>query len=267
MKGNLILYKNTGSNDPFNARLLFGVMHLRDHIVKNEAERLEFDNLYTPVFESLDDCFECKNELVRLIKDHKEKIAKKEIVSFQNNYEILEIKESIDRKMNKLFKDFFIKGEIALKSLQFLTKKYDLDIGFFFQKDASFKKGIKKLENGNNADQALSKMLVDDRKWRTLFNEIRSRIEHGGLSLGNIKYSHEKERVWTHIPMINSIEVDEVVQILGNNLFEFVEDLIAHMVAKNLKEPLCIVQIPEKDRDPSLPQKYVVGIKGINIKK
>jgi len=225
MKGNLILYKNTGSNDPFNARLFFGVMHLRDHLVKNDEERLEFDNLYTPVFESLDDCFDCKDELVELIKNHKEKIKKKEIVSFQNGYEILEIKESIDRKMNKLFKDFFIKGEIALKSLQFLTKKYNLDIGFFFQKDASFNTGIKKLENGNKSDQSLSKMLVNDRKWRTLFNEIRSRIEHGGFSLGSIKYSHEEEVVKVHVPMINSVEINEVVQILGNNLFEFVEDL------------------------------------------
>lgn len=139
MQGTLIKYKDTGTEDPFNARMMFGILKLRDALVKNEQERLQFDALYAPVFENLDECLQYKKQLIDLITSHKNKIKSKEIVGFQHNGEILEIHESIDREMNKLFKDFFIKGEIALKSLQKLCKEYGLDIGFFFQDEKAFK--------------------------------------------------------------------------------------------------------------------------------
>ncbi|MDO8741786.1 MAG: hypothetical protein Q7J11_01430, partial [Candidatus Roizmanbacteria bacterium] len=102
MKGTLIKYKDTGTEDLFNARLMFGVMKLRDALVTNEKERFQFDNLYKPIFENLDDCMSCKKHLIDLITNHKKKIDSKEIIGFQNNGEILEIHESIDREMNKL---------------------------------------------------------------------------------------------------------------------------------------------------------------------
>ena len=38
------------------------------------------------------------------------------------------------------------------------------------------------------------------------------------------------------------------------------------MVDKNLKDPFCIVRIPKDKRDPSLPQKYKISIKGAPFK-
>ncbi|MCR4323912.1 MAG: hypothetical protein NUV37_03005 [Nanoarchaeota archaeon] len=268
MKGVLIKYKDTGTEDPFNARMMFGVMKLRDAFIKNdEEERLKFDNLYQPIFESLDDCINCKKQFVDLITLHKKKISSKEIVGFQNNGAILEIHESIDREMNRLFKDFFIKGEIALKGLQKLTKTYGLDIGFFFQDDKAFQKGAEHfLAEGRSDTKAVVEMLTSDRKWHTTFNEIRIAIEHGGFSLGRIKYHHDiGGNVIVYIPKINDKDLDEVVSIMSNNVFEFIEDVIAMTASRNIKDPLCVIQIPENKRDPSLPIKYTVGVDGMPI--
>ncbi len=267
MKGTLIKYKDTGSEDPFNARMMFGVMKLRDAFVTNEEERLQFDALYEPIFESLDDCMSCKKQLVDLIAGHKKKIDSKEIVGFQHNGEILEIHESIDRDMNKIFKDFFIKGEIALKSLQKLSKTYGLDIGFFFQDGVAFQKGVNKFSAEERPDtKAIVEMLTNDRKWHTVFSKIRIAIEHGGFTLGNVKYQHETgDKVIVYVPRINDKEIDEVVTIMSSNVLNFIEDLIAVTINRNLKNGFYVIQIPEDKRDPSLPIKYTIGIDGIPV--
>ncbi len=226
MQGTLIKYKDTGSNDPFNARMMFGVMKLRDLIVKNDLERNEFDDLYNPILENLDDCQESKNQLVSLILHHREQIETGTIVGFQNNGEIVEVKESIDRQVNQYFKDFFIKGEIALKALQYLVKRYGLDIGFFFQKINKFDQGIKQLmESGSLRDKEFAKMLIEDRKWHDFFNEVRSKIEHGGLSLGHAKYQNNNGKVTLLLPRINNQEIDKIVELMWTNVFEFSEDV------------------------------------------
>jgi len=267
MMGTLIKYKDTGTEDPFNARMMFGVMKLRDAFVTNETERLQFDTLYAPVFDNLDDCVGCKKQLVELIASHKKKIDNKEIVGFQHNGEILEIHESIDRDMNKLFKDFFIKGEIALKSLQNLSKTYGLNIGFFFQDNIAFQKGADKFSSEKRLDtQSILEMLINDRKWHTTFNEIRIAIEHGGFSLGNIKYQHDTDgKVVVYVPRINDKEIDEVVTIMSSNVLNFIEDIIAVTINKNLKNGFNVVLIPEDKRGPSLPIKYTIGIDGVRV--
>lgn len=265
MQGTLIKYKDSGTEDPFNARMMFGIMKLRDALVKNDVERLEFDNLYTPVFESLDDCLQCKKQLVELVTDHKNKVQAKEIVGFQHSGEILEIHESIDREMNKLFKDFFIKGEIALKGLQKLCKRYDLDIGFFFQNDKKFKKGADELAAGDQGLKMISEMLTNDRKWYSAFNEIRNAIEHHGFSVGGVKYHHTVGGdAKVLIPRINDKEIHEVVEIMSVNVSDFIEDLIAMTINRKIA-PFYVVIIPEDKRDPSLPLKYTVSIDGLRV--
>ncbi len=265
MKGTLIKYKNTGTEDPFNARMMFGVMKLRDALVKSDKERLEFDNLYSPVFESLDDCLECKKQLLELVAKHRGKIQSKEIVGFQNNGAILEIHESIDREMNKLFKDFFIKGEIALKGLQKLCKRYDLDIGFFFQDDKKFKKRADALVEKDPNIKTVIEMLTNDRQWYSVFNEIRNQIEHHGFSPGNVKYQHSTgSEVVVLIPKINGKEIDKVVKIMSANISDFIEDLIAMTINRKIA-PFYVVTIPEDRRDPSLPLKYTISIDGLRV--
>lgn len=46
ISGVLQKVKDTGSEDPFNARLMFQIFNLRDKMVNDENERLEFDRLY-----------------------------------------------------------------------------------------------------------------------------------------------------------------------------------------------------------------------------
>lgn len=261
MKARIIKVKNIGSRDPFNARLMIGVMNLRDAVITSEEDRRLFDKLYEPVLENLEDSQQAKDEMEKIINEHEQKIKSKEIVSFQHGNDILEISESIDKDLNRLFKEFFIKGEIALKSLQHLTKQFGIDIGFFFAKDEKFSAGIDNLKiSPLKGGKEIARMLSDDRKWHTAFNEIRSRIEHQGLKLPEIKYIHDGSTVKTLIPTINSKRVDDVIRLMFTNLFEFTEDMIAHLVAERLIDPLRIISLQERQRDPIMPIKYVIGI-------
>jgi len=265
MQGTLINYKNTGSNDPFNARLIFGVLDLRSSIVKDEQERMEFDNLYAPIMQNLDEAFTSKKDLMDLIAEHRRKLASGEIVNFQAH--ALEITESIDRKMGELFNNFFIKGQIALKLLQKLTKKYDLKIGHFFKDDEDFAKGNKKLlESGDERIKAFAEMLASDRNWHKVFSEVRRRIEHEGFSLGAARYKTNEKEVALLLPTFDNEKFEHFLDILEKNLFEFVEDVIATMVQLKLPGPLTVVKIPKEQQDPSLPVKYKVYPKDLAVK-
>lgn len=265
IQGVLKKVKDTGTNDPFNARLLFGVMKLRDHVVKDDKERLVFDKLYQPVFENLEETQEYMNKCISLINSHKNKVNSGEITGFQG--EVIEVRETIDRDLNKNFKDFFIKGNIALKALSPLSKHLGYHISFFFQDEKKFKAGKEKFLKLYNTEgvKEFTKMLDKDRNgWYQYFNTARDKIEHEGFSLPDIKYAKiASGKVKALFPTVDNCQIPDFLQLIWNNLFEFVEDVAVSLISFNLKSPLIIRIIPEEQRDKSLPLKYDIWTEGL----
>ena len=252
--------KNTGSSDPFNARLMFQIFELRDKMVKNDSERSEFDRLYTPVLESMEETQDSFLKCKELIINHKKNVEDGSIIKFQG--EIIEVSESINRELKSNFKDFFVKGNRAITLLIPLFKKYGVSINFLFKNDKDFKKGLTDFSDKHKGSKysEFVKMVLNDREsWLSKFNKGRQKVEP------DIKYiKNTGGQVVCLIPKVDGLEILDLLDMLWGNLFDFIEDCVVFLINFNLEKPWEIVVVPEDKRDVSMPVKYKIWLEGLS---
>ncbi len=73
-KGVVQKFGDEGTSTPFIARLMLGVMHIRNAAYDEIASRLRFDELYEPVLYGLRDAREASKEIAKSWKDHQERV-------------------------------------------------------------------------------------------------------------------------------------------------------------------------------------------------
>lgn len=265
ISGVLQKIKDTGTEDPLNARLMFGVFELRDKMVKSDDERLIFDRLYSPILETLEETQDALKNVLEIIDNHKEKVANASIIKFQG--EIIEVSESIDKELSKNFKDFFVKGNRAAFLLIRLFKNYGFNIGFIYKNDKDFMKGVKIFSEKHNNEKYLNflKMIKSDREsWLSAFIKSRQKVEHEGFSFPHVKYAKmQNGSVVCLFPTVDSIEIPTLLNNMWHNLFEFVEDCVVSLIDFQLEKPWMIIQIPEERRDRSMPLRYKIWAEGL----
>lgn len=267
MQGTLVKFKNYGTNDPFIARMFFGILKLRDFIIKDEKSRLEFDNIYTPIEENLEEARESMFECLNLINSHTQKVKNMEIISFQgSSNEIINVSESVDREVSKKIKDFFIKGEIGIRGIILLYKHLGYSISFMKKNNKEFEERCKRFMILNKGDkfEHFIHVVREGRQWYSQFNEARRRIEHEGFTLPHAKYIRIAENmVEVAFPLLNGLQITEFMTRMWDSLFLFAEDLVVSAISLKLENPLVIVYIPEEQRDKSMPLRYDIGIEDL----
>lgn len=262
-KGIVTAMHGGGTTDPFTARMLFGISQIRDHFYKNE-ERLKFDNLFDPIFQNLSEAKYVKEQYLETIKTHIDNIRTGKSGKYEEGF--IRISEDINFHLNIYFKDFFIRGHMALDCLKRLTDQiFNTNIEFFFSSDKNFDKGLEKFKAKYNSGlfQYFIKMLIAEREnWFTTFVEMRIKIEHKGFKLDKTTYNLEECNIIPVFPKISNKEIPEEIEILWENLFSFCEDTIVMLLASKLpiNDPFIIMHIPEDHRDPLLPLKYKLTI-------
>lgn len=263
LSGTLKKYKDTGSQDPFNARLLFGLFKIRDFVYTEESERREFDNYYQQILNTMGEVEDHKKACINLIETHEAKVNSLEIIKFQKS--IIEVSETIDMELNKHLKDFYTKGYRSLEFFKPLSKFIGFNVSYIFQNQKKYLKKKTELENTHNEDKYtnLIKMLDQDRKGIIqYFDTVRNKIEHEGLNLPEVKYIRSGENeVKALFPTIDNETIINTINLAWDNLFECVEDIAVALLALKLPNPLVIQYIPQENRDKSMPVKYEVGYK------
>lgn len=270
-KGILRLAYERGINDPFMARMLFQITQIRDCVYRGD-ERKKFDKKYEPIFQNLFEARMAKEHCERLIETHTKKIKNKEICEYKSEDPVIRINETIDNDLNLFFKDFFIRGTIALRGLVkfagFLG--YNLSFAVISNEKKHLKKKRKFLgENQDEKFKDLCQMIDDDRKsWYLTFSEIRDAIEHDGFKVPSINYVLDKDNeVKPMYPTIDYQRIEELFDICWRNLFRFCEDIIIFLLSMKLRDPFTIIVIPEDKRDPASPIKYKVTVRDFPIDK
>lgn len=246
-----------GSSTPWVARLWIGVINVRDSVF-NEATRGNFDNKYAPILDNLLECYNAMRLLHRTLSEHETKAHSQQIFTFQNRN--LTVTESIDVTMNQAFKDFFIKGNIAINHVFSFSKFMGHNISFLRKnKDNDFEESASKLVSNCPETKALVEMLRGDRTtWYKYFVDVRDRIEHESLPRLVVQYSGESPNVRAHFPLIDHVGLVDLTTKVWDNLFEFVEDTAIFLLSLKLRPPLKIAIVPEGQRDPAMPIKYVI---------
>lgn len=255
-----------GTSDPFIARLMLGVLELRNEFVNStagsdsdrELRRHDFDERYQPVFDALQAARQKVKLVHRLVSTHLDKTSRGEITSRQRN--ALNIAESIDSELRDEFSSFLNASARATKNLQSVLECLSLDIGFLYQKQTNFDAGIDQLRSVGKAE--LANYLLRVRSgWSSQLFDRRNALEHEGWRLEDVRYrEHEDGTVTAIEPVVDGLPVTQFAQRMLDRLLVFAEELIAYAVQQRLSHSTDLLEIPVQQRDVSVARRFRFGI-------
>ena len=245
-----------GSTSPHIARLLLGILRLRDLVYSDEAARLQFDRVFELVYVPLLDARSEAKQVRDIWSEHMRKVAAGEIARLRGTS--IQIDESVDRPLRKHIENCVGAGARSIKQgMQQLAEELGMDIRFLFKKDSAFQKGLSELQS---SDPQLAAYLQETRRWSGRLFEIRNDLEHNGWLLPKARY----ERAGTVVSAIEPRVFDQPVTLLAAEFVDrlccFVEDVTAHGIQRRLPAALTLAEIPRADRAIEAPQRFVVTI-------
>jgi len=254
-------YDMKEGGDDFHARFLMQMSQIRSCAYARE-KHIEYDKNYSPVYQNLLEARLAKQHCENLIGGHIKDIKEGKDGIFHGHQ--IDIKKPIDDDLNMYFKDFFIRGIMALDGLIRHTKFMDCDLAFLFFDDdpKKYNKGLGKfpLKSGDPRFVALSDMIKNNKtNWYSAFRKMRVKIEHDGFSLPIIKYKLVRDnKVEAILPTFENQSMGEVMDICWKSLTNLCEEILVFLLSLKLKDPMVILMIPENMRDKNLPVKYTV---------
>ncbi len=246
----------------FFNRFIMQMCQIRDCAYPRN-ERLAYDKSYEAIFQNLLETKYAKESLENLISNHLKDIDEGKD-GIRNGSQI-DIKNPIDDNINMHFKDFFIRGKIAINCLIRHSRFMGSNIGFLFDDDAKkYEKGLKRftLKGDDKRFIALSSMIKDHQKnWFIIFNKTRAEIEHEGFKLSELKYILEGDKLKTIFPTHKGQGIKEILEICWENLINLCEEIMVFLLSLKIKNEMVIVFIPENMRNKYVPVRYEVRLK------
>lgn len=263
---------NEGTASPFISRLFNGILELRNNLVLINTDSLQkqtlnayFDKQFKPMFEAAEATRDSAIQVCKLVEKHFDEIQNGKAVKFRpNQYDIL---ETIDKPLSQAVDLLIDQSIIATKTgLQNILKDpLNLDIGFFFQKDTEFLKGINDLLSSGENDLARYLKEVRD-NWHSELQNLRRKHEHEGWSLDRVEYRLSTESsVIPIFPMVLGMPVFEFVLKTANRVLFFIENMLVYaMLRYSNYKSFFVVDIPIEYRDPSNPLRFRLAHKAID---
>lgn len=196
-----------GTSTPFMARLFLGVLRIRDQIydASDRKQRDTFDKTYEAVLMNLHSARGASKEIHKLITGHVEEVRKGTCVVRRGN--TIQIDENIDQQLRRQTETFLNSAGRAFKSMQELMRLLGLEIGFLYQKQQSFERGIEKLKK---TQPDLAAYLLEVRaKWSERLTNARNALEHAGWVLPRVRYEDHNGIVVAIEPMVDGESVSQ----------------------------------------------------------
>jgi hypothetical protein len=245
-----------GSSSPFMARLYLGNLRLRDVVFPDHAKRDIFDKPYHFVMETLLNTRSTSQEIVQLVAEHFSKLTKGEVGQLRGH--TIHIEETIDKELRKEVETFLNSAVRALKQgMQEVTKALQFNIGFLFQKQHPFERGVTVLEK---SDPLLAAYLRETRKWSERLLNSRNAIEHEGWMLPKVRYMEVSGVIRAEEPEISNQKVSEFVKFILDRLSCFVEEVTAHCLQMRMPAGISLTEIPLSQRESDTPERFQVTL-------
>lgn len=247
---NLVIHErgNEGTSSPFVARLFKGICDIRDYVISDRALRTRFDKVFEGVIFGLESVRETTRSVAQLYSRHSEAVARGEIARITNGD--IRVSNSIDTELRKEVESVInTSTRIVKERMKELLKILDINIGFLFQKEAAFQKGVARLRSG---DPALADYLLETRtRWCERLMTIRNELlEHGTWSLGHVRYEQSGSGVRAIEPLVDGQPVTRFVAHIADRIYCFVEELCAHAFQARMQHDVSLTEIPLGQRDP-----------------
>lgn len=252
--GRVVVQKiaDEGTQTPFMARIMLGIMRLRDGAYPETAAREEFDRLFDFLVSSLLSARTSALKIVQIWEDHARKIASGEIVQRQGHQ--VRIEEYIDRELRTEIETFLNATVRAMKTgMQHLGSHLKVEIGFLFQKQAAFEKGIAALQA---TDPDLAGYLRQVRIWSEPVLKSRIDLEHSIWTLPRVAYTPTDNEVRIGEPQVAGVPISEFAKTSLDRLICFAEEFIAHCLQRRMPAGISIAEVPLADRPAEAPERF-----------
>lgn len=245
-----------GATSPFVARLMIGMLNIRDIAFYQKDERDNFDKLYEPVLTSLRNVREIAKDIDDRWKEHVDKIVSGAIISVQGS--TIHINESIDRNLKRDLESFLnTVSRILKQQMQALAKEIGVDFGFLFKKEIAFLNGISTMRS---SDPILANYLENVRIWSEPLIFLRNDLEHGTISLPRVKYDLENHPIEAFEPQIDHKPITVFTAETIDRVACFVEEVTTHCLQKRMPSSLNITEISNPERNIEAPERFLLTI-------
>lgn len=249
-------FGDEGTTAPFIARMMLGVMQIRDAAYEDAAGRLRFDELYEPVLSGLRDAREASKEIEKIWKEHEKKVELEIIARLQRG--TIYVDEHIDRSLKREVDSFLNTSvRVVKQAMQLLTKHHGVDIGFLFKKQSTFEAGVNGLKK---TDPALADYLNATRSWSEPLVLMRNDLEHGIISSPKVAYKDENGKVRASEPMIGALSITGFTRQALERVCCFAEEMTVYCLKRNLPKGIDITEQPVAERDKSAPLRFHICV-------
>jgi hypothetical protein len=241
-----------GTTSPFVARLMMGVMGLRDAVYDDTAGRNHFDDIYEPVLSGLRSARESGQEIGKQWEEHRARVESGAVVSMDGRR--VHISEHIDRALRRDLEGFLSTAVRTIKhSMQVLAEDLGIEIGFLFQKESTFQAGIAKTRL---SDPVLANYLMKTRQWSERLVLIRNNLEHGSIPSPKVSYIVDSSPVRAVEPQFEGKPLTGFTNDVLDRVCCFVEEITVFCLKKSLPKSFEITEVPFAERDASAPERF-----------
>jgi len=264
-KGVLTMAYEYGTSDPFFARLFWQILKIRNHVYSEQEKRLIFDKLHMSIFQNLMEARTAKDKCIEAVTQHQDQIKSGVAGRYDKAQGIIRIDKPVELEANLFFKDFFIRGTMAIKNTIAVADFIGYKISFLFGDDKKFtnkKEEFLQAWTTERHRKWLTHMENYRNGWYKAFADLRGEIEHRGYKLPDIKYVLDKdENIKIIFPTFDCMKLDDFLNEEWEGLFRFCEEIIVFLLSAKLPSPFEVVLVPKEKRKPEQPIKYAIAIR------
>ena len=256
--GGIVMEKflDEGTSVPFIARCTLGLLRIRENVMTDVSKREDFDRRFQSTFSSLMTARAARKSLLDIWTRHCDRVSSGEVARLEGRN--ISVLENVHKQLSDEFESFLNASARSAKTgVQGLCSFLGVDIGFLFKKKSTFETGIDRLRR---TDTPLADYLVEVRKWAEPLILLRNNLEHEIWEFPRVIYSAESGIVRAIEPEISGEGITALVDFLLDRTLCFFEEMIAHVLQRQLPDGCTITEIARNLRTTEAPERFRITL-------
>jgi hypothetical protein len=242
-------FADEGSSLPFMARVFYAPLKLTESL---GPERAAFEKAHHTLMTTLMEIRDTAKDVAKTWKDYARRVDDGSIIERQGAD--IHVAENVDRQLGRQVNEFLTSATRSFKErMQRVARSLNVEIGFLYQKEATFERCVVDLER---TDPALAAYIREARRWGDTLVTTRNNVDHGDWKLQSAVVGEADGKVRVSEPAIDGVPVTRWVAEMTDRVVCFVEDVLAHCIQKRMPLGITLAEIPLAQRLTEMPVRF-----------